>query len=45
MIVLWRIVAGEIEEIEKLLVYMKAAKEQTEQSLKRSMKPIKEQYD
>lgn len=31
-----------IEEIEKLLVEMKAAKEQTEQSLKRSMKPLKE---
>ena len=37
--------AYSIEEIEKLLVYMKAAKEQTEQSLKRSMKPIREQYD
>ena len=31
-----------IEEIEKLLVDMKATKEQTEQSLKRSMKPLKE---
>jgi len=31
-----------IEEIEKLLADMKAAKKQTEQSLKRSMKPIKE---
>ena len=37
--------AYSIEEIEKLLVYMKADKEQTEQSLKRSMKQIKEQYD
>ena len=31
-----------IEEIEKLLVDMKATNEQTEQSLKRSMKPLKE---
>ncbi len=35
--------AYSIEEIEKLLVYMKAAKKQTEQSLKRTLKPIKEQ--
>ena len=31
-----------IEEIKKLLVYMKAAKKQAEKSLERSMKPIKE---
>ena len=31
-----------IEEIENLLVYIKAAKKQAEKALERSMKPIKE---
>ena len=31
-----------IEEIEKLLVWMKATEKQTEKSLKRVMKPLKE---
>lgn len=31
-----------IEEIEKLLVELKATKEQTDQALKRAIKPLKE---
>ena len=34
-----------IEEIEKLLVWMKATEKQTEKSLERAMKPIKEKNE